>query len=275
MTITCLMSTYIKDNQEFLIQAIESILSQTRLPDEFLIVKDGRLDEKKEDILSKYEKEHDFIHVIGYEENKGLGYALAYGVSHATGEVIARMDSDDISDENRLRIEEEYLLAHPEIRLLGSNTNEFMDNINNTISQRNMPENNDDIIAYSKKRNPFIHPSICFYKEDALKVGNYESWYLCEDYDLWAKLLKSGVKAYNIQQNLVHMRISNDFYKRRGGVKYCHNILKFKRHLRKTKYITHLQYIKTATPSLVSSLMPNFAREFLYKKLLRSKKKNG
>lgn len=274
MTITCLMSTYIKDSADYLVQAIESILSQTRLPDEFLIIKDGELDQQKEEILQQYKNEYDFIRVIGYKQNKGLGCALAFGVSNAKGDVIVRMDSDDISDHHRLKIEEDYLLSHPEIRLLGSNTNEFINDINNTISQRNMPETSEDILRYSKKRNPFIHPSVCFYREDALKVGNYESWYLCEDYDLWAKLLGNGIKGYNIQQNLVHMRISDDFYKRRGGFKYCHNTLCFKRHLRRAKYISNFQFIRTAIPSLISSIIPNFLRKFLYKKLLRNKKES-
>lgn len=269
MKLTCLMSVYTKDNPKFLKEAVESILAQTRLPEEFLIVEDGPVSLEIQNLLRDYETKHDFIRILSYPENHGLGYALKFGVEMAKGEIIARMDSDDISAPDRFEKELAYLESHQEVRLLGSNTNEFIGSIDNVISKRIMPESNEEIVSYSHGRNPFIHPSIMFYKEDCLKIGNYESWYLCEDYDLWVRFIENGYPCYNIQENLVFMRTSEDFYKRRGGLKYCKNIIRFKKHLRKKKYITFFQYLKTATASRIISLSPNFVRKFVYKKMLR------
>lgn len=272
MKFSCLMSIYKKDNPSFLKEAIESIVTQERIPDEFLIVKDGPLTKELDDILNYYSKKYGFINVCGYDQNKGLGFALNFGISKCKYDIVARMDSDDISIKERFNIQIGYLEKNPSIRVLGSNTNEFIDSIDNVISYRKMPETNDEIIKYSKTRCPFIHPSICFYKSDVLEVGNYSSnFYLCEDYDLWTRLISKGFKCYNMQSVLVFMRTSEDFYKRRGGLKYCKNILKFKKHLRKQRYMSFFEYFKTSIASLIVTLMPNFLRKLFYKKLLRNK----
>lgn len=132
-----------------------------------------------------------------------------------------------------------------------------------------MPENNDDIIKYSKTRNPFIHPSIMTYKSVILEAGNFRNYYLCEDYDMWTRIIKKGYKSYNIQENLVYMRVGKDFYKRRGGIKYCKALVSFKKELYREGYMTRREYIKTKYATVLVSLMPGFIREFLYKKVLR------
>lgn len=269
MKISCLRSVYIKDDPQFLKDAIDSIVHQTRLPDEFLIIHDGLISDEQKEIIQDYRQQYPFIRLDGYEQNKGLGYALAYGVERCKFEVIARMDSDDYSIPERFAIQERYRIEHPEIRVLGSITYEFIENTDNVVSKRIVPEDNDAIVDYSRTRNPFVHPSMFLYKDDILKVGNYESWYLCEDYDLWTKLIRAGCKCHNIQQPLTYRRISDDFYKRRGGIKYCHNILRFIKHLRKQKYRSFGQYWKRWLSTVVTALAPNFVRKFIYTKLLR------
>lgn len=263
------MSVYIKDDPTFLKVAIDSIVAQTRVPDEFVIVHDGPITSEQSSILYDYASKYPWIRVIGYEKNIGLGYALAYGVKECKYEVIARMDADDYSVPERFEKEEKFMLEHPDIHLVGSITYEFIDDISNVVSKRIVPENHEEIVEYSKIRNPFVHSSMFLYKEDILKVGNYESWYLCEDYDLWTKLIMAGYKCYNFQEVLTYMRTSTDFYKRRGGWKYCKHILRFIKHLRKQKYMSHMQYRKRWLASLIVSLSPNFVRKFIYKKMLR------
>lgn len=263
-----LMSVYYKENPKYLTESIKSLLNQTIVPNEIVIVKDGKLTDELNSVLGRYINNPVFK-IVGYETNNGLGFALNYGVNQCKYNIIARMDSDDICNEERFKKQLDYLINHPEIKLIGSNTIEFIDNINNSISNRIMPENNNDIREYSKTRNPFIHPSIMTYKNVLLNAGNYRNYYLCEDYDMWVRVLEKGYEAYNIQENLVYMRVSKDFYKRRGGIKYCKAIVKFKKELYKKGYMTYGKYFKTKYATIIVSLMPGFVREFIYKKLLR------
>lgn len=262
-----LMSVYYKEKPEYLRKSIDSILDQTLMPNEIVIVKDGCLGNELESVLKEFSK-YDFIKVVGYAQNKGLGLALNYGVNHCSNDIIARMDSDDISSYDRFEKELKCLIDGG-YDLVGSNTIEFIDEISNVISDRTMPESNQDIIKYSRKRNPFIHPSIMTYKDKILSAGNYQNCYLCEDFDLWTRMIENGCKCYNIQENLVYMRVSNDFYKRRGGIKYCRAIVCFKKKLFKKKYMSRIDYVKTKYATIIVSLAPAFLREIIYKKFLR------
>lgn len=263
-----LMSVYYKEKPEYLKQAIESILANTVISNEIVIVKDGKLTDELDNLLLTYEN-NPIFKIIGYEANKGLGFALNYGVLNCSNEIVARMDSDDICAKDRFEKQLSYLLEHSEIKFIGSNTAEFIETTDNVISNRIMPEMNHEIVKYSKSRNPFIHPSIMTYKQVILDAGNYQDCYLCEDYDLWVRILKNNVACYNIQENLVYMRVSKDFYKRRGGIKYCKSIISFKKKLYKIGYMSKGKYIKTKYATIIVSLAPSFVRTWIYKHLLR------
>ena len=269
------MSVYIKENPEWFKIAIESMLNQSVKPSDFVIVKDGPLTPELEKVINDYvEKYPDLFNIVSFEKNQGLGLALRAAIEACKYELIARMDSDDYSVPNRIEKELKVLEEHPELSMVGSNVTEFIDNFDNVISICQMPEKNDDIVTFSKKRNPMRHPTLLYKKSAVLKAGNYKDYHLCEDYDIVVRLIRSGCKAYNIQENLVYMRTSEDFYKRRGGLKYLKSVKKFKREMLDTGYITRMQYYKTVIPHIIVCLMPNFLRGFVYKNLLRKKPKN-
>ena len=263
-----LMSLYSKENPKYLDEAINSILNQSLLPSEIVIVKDGILTQELEAVLDKYSN-NPIFKIVGYEKNRGLGLALNFGIKHCSNEVVARMDTDDISMPDRF--EKEMKLIEDGYDLVGTNTIEFIDSTENIISKRNMPLTHDEIVLYSKKRNPFVHPSIMFKKELCLRAGNYKDYYLVEDYDMWVRMMICGARCVNINENLVYMRISNDFYERRGGHKYYLSIKKFFKELRNINYITFIDYYKTMLPRLVIYHIPNKIRKIIYEKKLRSK----
>ena len=111
-------------------------------------------------------------------------------------------------------------------------------------------------------------------KSEVLKAGNYREFYLCEDYDLYVRMLTAGCKCYNIQEPLVYMRIGKDFYKRRGGWKYMKTILKFKNEQLKTGYFSLFDYMRSTIPHIIVCLLPNSLRDWIYRNLLRKKEKN-
>ena len=197
-----------------------------------------------------------------------MGPALAIGIEACKNEWIARMDSDDISRVDR--IEKEYKVINEEnIDIVGSNIAEFTDSIENIKAIRKLPEKDEEIKKFAKRRNPFGHPSVMLKKEKVLEAGNYRSYYLCEDYDMWIRMIQIGVKCYNIQENLVYMRISEDFYKRRGGLKYLNSILKFKFEQLKNGFYKIDDFIISSMASIVVCLLPNNLRDYIYKKVLR------
>ena len=100
-----LMSLYIKEKPEYLEQSIDSMLNQTVKPDEIVIVEDGPLTDELLDVLKKYKNEHPRIfNIVKSKKNLGLGLALNLGLKNCKNELVARMDTDDISKQFRIGV---------------------------------------------------------------------------------------------------------------------------------------------------------------------------
>lgn len=268
-----LMSIYYKEKVHHIEECMNSLLNQTYPPSEIVIIKDGELTKELNEKLNFYKKQYpSLIKIYGYKENRGLWYALRYGVNRCIYDLIARMDIDDIARldrfEKQIEVAKKYNLEN---FLIGSNVYEF--NEDELVSKRIMPEKNEEIIKYSKKRNPFCHPSILTTKKAILNANNYDNYLYCEDYDLFIKMIKNEVETYNIQEELVYMRVNDEFYYRRGGLSYLKHILRFKNSMYKRKYINLFEYLITIIPSIIVCLLPNKLRALLYKKTLRSEAK--
>lgn len=271
-----LMSVYYKENPEWLKISIDSMLKQTVLCSEFVLIKDGKLTKELNEVIAKFNDENPkLFKIIELNTNVGLGPALKLGVENCSNEYIARMDSDDYSFPTRIEEEFKIFLNDEKIEIVGTNVSEFIGTIDNVISDVILPEQHEDIVKFSKRRNPFRHPSIMFKKSAVIKAGNYREYYLCEDYDMWVRMIRNNSKCYNIQKKYVYMRISDDFYKRRGGIKYLKSILKFKKEQLDVGYFTKREYLKSTIPHIVVCLLPNGLRDLIYKKLLRKKGKKS
>lgn len=264
------MSVYYKENPKWLKYSLDSMMNQTVKCDEFVLVEDGRLTDELNDIIEEYEKKYPgLFKVIKLKNNLGLGPALRIGVENCKNEYIARMDSDDYSISTRIEKQFEIFEKDLSLGLVGSNVEEFKESIENVICHVVLPEKQNEIYKFSKRRCPFRHPSLLYKKSEVLKANNYREFFLCEDYDLYVRMLSAGCKCYNVQEPLVFMRISDDFYKRRGGHKYFKSIKKFKKEQLKNGYFTKLEYLKSIIPHAIVCYMPNFMRELVYKKFLR------
>ena len=265
-----LMSIYKNDNPLWLKEAIDSIYNQTIVPNEMIIVHDGKVGEELIGIVNDCINQYNGIKFIGYEENHGLGYALNYGLKYCNNDIVARMDSDDICATDRFEKELKILKEDQSITIVGSNVYEFILEKNNIVCEKIVPETNKEIIKYSKKRSPFNHPSVMFRKKDIESVGSYIELHRLEDYYLWYRLLKRGFKGYNIQETLLYMRTTDDFYARRGK-----GVLKSRMSLNKImlrdKYINIFEYVYINIIYIINACIPNFVRKSMYKILFRKK----
>lgn len=107
------------NGERFLAAAVESILSQTFSDFEFIIVDDGSIDRTAE-ILATYAHRDSRVRVVRMTTNRGVTVALNNGIRLSRGELIARMDADDVSLPNRFERQVQYLAAHPDIAVVGS-----------------------------------------------------------------------------------------------------------------------------------------------------------
>jgi glycosyltransferase involved in cell wall biosynthesis len=196
--VTVLMPVF--NAEKHLIEAIISILNQTYIFFEFIIINDGSIDDSENIILSFNDNR---IIYIKNEINLGLIKTLNLGFSLAKGKYLVRMDSDDISDLKRLEKQLEYMESNPEIGLLGSNFIIFGDQ-NEYVKY---PKDNDEIKIASIFYNPFCHPSVMIRKEiiDKNQLLFNQKYLHAEDYRLWTEFLKI-TKVHNLQDFLLNYR---------------------------------------------------------------------
>ncbi|MBS1773275.1 MAG: glycosyltransferase [Bacteroidetes bacterium] len=200
--LTVLMPTY--NAGPYLADAIDSILNQTFTDFEFIVINDGSTDNTKE-ILSRYNDPR--MRVIN-QQNKGLIDTLNEGITIATGDIIARMDSDDICFPNRLQVEYDFLTNHPDYVLVGAEADVIDKDGNFLMKLEPIGYSDEEIRSRIDKKCPFIHPSVMFRKKAVIDAGFYPKNALTfEDHLLWKKMLNYG-KICNLRQILLHARFN-------------------------------------------------------------------
>ena len=266
-----LMSVYYKEKPEYLRESIISMLEQTVTPNEIVLVKDGELTDELEKVICEF-NENKIIRVISLKENVGLGKALNIGLNECRNELVARMDTDDISVNNRCEKQLLKFYNNNQLSVVGSGVEEFINEPNNVIAYKNVKTDYREIKKQMKYRNPMSHPSVMFKKIDVLKVGSYKHWLLNEDYYLWIRMVQEGFVFENIDEPLVKMRITNDTYLRRGGWKYFITQKNLFNYMLKNKMINIFEYFyNNIIRFVVRILIPNKIRKVLYLRILRAK----
>ena len=269
MKFSVLMSVYYKESPKYLKEAIDSVLNQTIKPTEIVCIKDGKLTKELDDVLKKFDDEHQgLFKFIEFKENKGLGIALKEGVEACSYEIIARMDTDDISVidrfEKQLKIMEEKGLD-----MVGSNINEFEGDISHIISERVVPRTDEAIKSAAKKRNPFNHMTVMYKKSAVIKAGNYKNFLWFEDYNLWVRMIINGAKMYNIQEDLVFARTGASMFERRGGFDYIKREYKMQKRMLEMHFINYRTFLFNITTRTIIRIIPNKLRGYIYLKVLR------
>ena len=221
MDFSVAISVYKNDNPIDFKKALDSItVEQTVKPTEVVLVVDGPIGEKLNEVILQFENSEFNFKVIRLEQNGGLGNALRLAVENASYELIARMDSDDISLPDRFEQQLKFFENDEELDIVGGDISEFVGEESNVVAYRKVPTTNDEIRLYMKKRCAFNHVSVMYKKSAVLKCGGYLDLFWNEDYYLWIRMFEQGVKSANTGTVLVNVRTGEDMYKRRGGKKY-------------------------------------------------------
>ncbi len=269
--ISVLTSVYKNDVAKNVRVAFESILNQTYKPSQIVVVRDGAVGEELQTVLDEYKKNKLFT-IVERDQNIGLGKTLAEGTGYCKYDYIARMDSDDVALPSRFMKQVQVFEADPEVSLVGTNGVEFVNTIDNIAGNKIVPETDEQIKEFMKSRCPFCHMSVMMKKQALLDAGGYEDWYYAEDWYLWIRMALSGAKFYNIQENLMQIRINEDTYARRHGMKYFKSIKGLLKYMRKYKLCSYVEYIKNCAVRYVGHvLVPRKFKARLYKKFMRGK----
>ena len=265
------MSVYYKDNAVFFDRALQSITDEQSVkPTEIVLVCDGPLNKDLDAVIEKYRSKYPIFKLIRLQVNKGLGNALRLAVENASNELIARMDSDDISVPNRFEQQLLFFQNHPEADIVGGDITEFINEETNLIGKRSVPENDSDIKNYMKKRAAFNHVTVMYKKSSVQAAGGYLDLFWNEDYYLWIRMQLNNAVFANTGTVLVNVRVGEEMYQRRGGKRYYNREKKLQELMLKSGMISFSTYCENMLKRLlVQLLMPNKLRGWVFKKFAR------
>lgn len=268
------MCVYGKDNPIYFDSAIESVLLQTVIPNEIVITVDGPIPQSIEDVIDKYQRNLDnsmtIFKVVRLRNNMGHGKARRICFENCTYPLVAVMDADDIASEQRFEKEIEAFKADEKLSIVGSHIAEFIGSIDTIIGKRIVKLNDSEIKEDMKKRCPMNQPTVMFKKEDIAEVGGYVDWFCNEDYYLWIRLAQAGKKFRNIDECLVNMRVDENSYQRRGGLKYFQSEVKIQKYMLDNRMINkHVYLINVIKRFIVQVCMPNGTRGWVFRTFAR------
>lgn len=265
------MCVYGRDNPEWFRTAVDSILNQTRKPDEVVLVVDGLVPEQMNTVIKEYEVDSLF-QVVRLPQNSGHGEARRISLMHCTYDLVALMDADDISVFNRFEKQLELFRKFPELSAVGGNITEFEIVPENKVGARIVYRNDLEIKDDMKKRCPMNQVTVMFRKSIVEQAGGYRDWFSNEDYYLWIRMMQMGAVFSNIPECLVNVRVGEEMYRRRGGWKYFASEVKLQRYMLDNRIIGYeLFVINVVKRLIVQVFLPNRMRRWVFKKFARKK----
>lgn len=271
-TISVLLPIYYKESAEVISKCLDSMLRQSVKPDEIICALDDPSTSAIERIINAFSNNSGIRVVKCYcKRGSGLGAVLNVGILNCTCDYIARMDADDIAVPERLQKERDYLDAHSEVDVVGSNIAEFEVSPQQIIAYRNVPAEDKLCKKMLRRRDPINHMTAMYRRESILKAGNYAlKMKSCEDTYLWTAFYAHNLRFANIQENLIFVHAGKEMYERRGGKKAYYYMKKAIAYKKQVGLIDNGEaFFQIMANYCILVVMSNKMRGFVYKKMLR------
>lgn len=269
-----LMSVYYKEKSEYLRTAMESMFKQTFPTNDFVLVCDGTLTDALYDVIKKFKSEYPaVINVLQLPQNVGLGCALDEGIKHCKNELIARMDSDDISLPERCEKQIRFFENDEELSIVGTNIDEFWDDPKDIKCSRVVPTEPEEIRKKIGRIQPFNHPTVMYKKSEVIRCGGYGKIKRKQDRDLFSRMINMGCKARNINESLLLFRSNADNYKRRKSWTYCKSTIDVTKKIYQRGHCSLSDLLYVTAGQMALFLMPMPIMKLVSDKVLRKSMK--
>ena len=277
MTISVLMSVYKSEKAEYLDEALASVwTAQTVKPSQIVLVEDGRLTDGLYEVLDKWKRElGDTLLILKNERNLGLTKSLNKGLSHVTSDLVARMDSDDVSLPQRFEMQERYLEQHPDVAVVGGAMQEF-NSTDPCVNVRHYPQTHAEVMRSICKASPLAHPTVMMrmsmFREGGLRYD--ERFRTSQDIALWYDAVCAGYKIGNLDEVTFRFRLADDMFKRRSRAKAWNEFRIYMNGVRRVYGLLTPKYVYPIS-RLMFRLMPVKMVKMIYGSGLRKKVVEG
>ncbi len=256
-----LMSIYRAEQPAYLRTALESLLLQTLPADEVVLVEDGPLPAELHAVIEAFRDVLNIRSVI-LEQNMGLAAALNAGLAHCRHELVARMDSDDISLPERFEKQIGFMATHPDITASSAALEEF-DEDGNVFATRVLPLTHDELERFAHRRSPISHAVAVFRKSAVLAAGGYPLFKRSQDVALWSLLIVRGHRLANLPDTLFQVRAGRAFMQRNGlrnlGLEFA--VIRFQWRI---GFLSATEALRNAGVRLILASVPAGVKKHLY-----------
>lgn len=189
--------------------ALDSILVQSFSNFELLAIDDGSLDSSSETVL-KVASGDPRIRLLR-PGRIGLVRALNLGLRQARAPLVARMDADDVMYPERLELQFQYMMDHPEVDLVSSKVELISDKevtkgLLEYLRWQDSCLSPEDIETDIYIEAPFVHPTVMMRRDVVVNLGGYREGPFPEDYELWLRMIEHGCKMAKIPRVLLKWR---------------------------------------------------------------------
>ncbi len=166
--------------------AIDSCLSQTFEDFELIVVANGKHASEAELAIEMWFPNEPRIRIFK-TVIKHLNFSLSLGLHYARADLIARMDSDDVSYPHRLSLQVDFMESNTEVVVLGT-AFDLIDSRGNKLKTVTLSLTDHEIRKELPYRNPLCHPSVMLRRSAVMLAGGYLGFIYSQDYDLWLRL---------------------------------------------------------------------------------------
>lgn len=214
--ISIVMAAY--NEEQGIGKALESIVAQTFVDWELIVIDDGSTDATA-DVVRSYAERDSRINLVTNDVNLELSASLNKGIGLAQADLIARADADDINLPQRLALQYEFLQAHQETDVLGTAAY-LLDEDGHRVNSFSHPLTHAELQGLSFLKIQFFHPSVMIRRRFFDKAGLYDPSYPnAEDKEIWLRGLSVGCRYANLPEALIE-------YSTDGYVKSWRSLLK-------------------------------------------------
>lgn len=242
---------------QFIAEAIQSVLNQSLVDWELIIVDDGSTDNTKE-VVGVYAQKDTRITYLLNDTNLGISKSRARALHASNGKYIAILDSDDVwCDNDKLKKQYDFLEHNEEYILVGGGA-KLIDEDGKRIKQIHVTESDFLIRTTLLLKNPFIHSTVMYRRHIAQSVGGYEETFdgiqidAIEDYQLWLKMGIRG-KLANFSESLVAYRVHTGNVSVQRRMRLMRIALMF------------VNYYNSYYPLFVVALIRRYSRIYIYR----------
>jgi glycosyltransferase involved in cell wall biosynthesis len=195
------------NGEKYLKDSIKSIVNQTYKLWELIIVNDCS-DDETEEIIYEF-LDDDRIKYYKLNNRRNIPYCINFGISKSKGDLIARMDCDDLMLKERLEIQSKFLNENKNIYLIGSQVY-YIDEDSQNRGVSNKPKKHSEIVRKFPLYNPIIHPTVMYKREIMQIIGSYdETLHLVEDYDFFIRVSHRFI-VENLDNVLLSQRVHSE-----------------------------------------------------------------